>query len=703
MASARSFVILCLLGASLAGAAKVEMNPIRKIVTLMQDMQKEIEAEGEKEKELYDKFMCFCETGEGELQAAIEGGNAKISELSAKHESETAEKSQIDQELADHKSDREQAKKDVEEATAIRNKENAEYEAVAADSATNIKALSGALPALEQGMGGAALLQTQGGNRLVKIVQNSQDVDSYDRDNVLAFLQGKSEGDYAPQSGQIVGIMKQMLESMQKASGEADADEAKAAAGFADLNGSKQKEIEVATGAIESKTVRTGELAVSIVQAQNALDDSEEEVADNTKFLATLKVQCVEKTKEWQERSALRAQEVAAISEAIAILNDDDALDVFKKTAASAFTQQSVGFLQSKHTKASRMVKAQTIFEMAAAKHHSTQLALISYSMRTQLKLASKAQEQTMNFNQILQMIDQMVGILDREQAEDDKSHSYCEAELEKSGDEKAAANDALAQTEATITELKDSSASLDSDIATLTEQIKDLDKSVAAATEQRKAEHAEYTNTATLNEAAMQLLAKAKNRLNKFYNPVLYKKEARKELSMEDSLYVKAGREEFVGLVQIRSHAQQPQAPATFDGPVAKKGEKSSGVIALMTQMEGELKSDMQAAENDEKSAQTEYEDLMADSSATRAQNAQSITDKEASRATLETKLAEAEESKALSTESLEDIGMTINHLHTQCDFLLQNYDARKEARSAESESLKNGKAVLSGADFGF
>jgi len=698
---ARSFVVLCLLG--LAGAATVEMNPIRKIVTLMQDMQKEIEQEGETEKGLYDKFMCFCETGEGDLKAAIEAASAKISELSAKHESETAEKSQIDQELADHKSDREQAKKDVEEATAIRNKENAEYEATAADSAANIKALSGALPAIEKGMGGAALLQTEGGNRVMKIVQNSADVDSYDRDNVIAFLQGKSEGDYAPQSGQIVGIMKQMLESMQKASAEADADEAKAAAGFAELTGSKQKEIEVATAAIESKTVRTGELAVSIVQAQNALDDSEEELADNQKFLATLKVQCVEKTKEWQERSALRAQEVSAISEAIAILNDDDALDVFKKSVPSAAMIQQTGFLQAKSTKASKMVKAQTIFEMAAAKHHSTELALISYSMRTSLKLASKTGMQTMNFGMIMKMIDQMLGILEREQGEDDKSHEYCEAELEKAGDEKAATTDALAQTEASITELKDSSASLDSDIATLTEQIKELDKSVAAATEQRKSEHAEYTNTATLNEAAAQLLAKAKNRLNKFYNPTLYKKEAKKELSMEDSLYVKAGREEFVGLVQIRSHAQQPTPPETFGGPVEKKSEKSSGVIALMTQMEGELKSDMQAAENDEKAAQKEYEELMADSSTTRAQNAQSITDKEASRATLETKLAEAEESKALSTESLEDIGMTINHLHTQCDFLLQNYDARKEARSAEAESLKNGKAVLSGADFSF
>merc|ERR1719487_2250275 len=204
-----------------------------------------------------------------------------------------------------------------------------------------------------------------------------------------------------------------------------------------------------------------------------------------------------------------------------------------------------------------------------------------------------------------------MLSILEREQGDDDKEYNYCESELEKSNDESAATKDTLAQTEASITELKDEAANLQSDIAALTEQIKELDKSVAAATEQRKAEHAEYTNTATLNEAAMQLLGKAKNRLNKFYNPTLYKKEARKELSMEDSLYVKAGREEFVGLVQIRSHSQQPQPPPTFDGPVQKKGEKSSGVIALMTQMEGELKSDMQAAENDEKAAQKEYEEL--------------------------------------------------------------------------------------------
>merc|ERR1719171_1815340 len=171
----------------------------------------------------------------------------------------------------------------------------------------------------------------------------------------------------------------------------------------------------------------------------------------------------------------------------------------------------------------------------------------------------------------------------------------------------------------------------------------------------------------------------------------------------MEDSLYAKAGRDEFVSpaLVQIRSHSRQPQAPETFSGIQQPKREKSTGVIALMEMMQSDLKSDMADAEADEKMAQKEYESLMTDSAETRAQDAKSITDKEAAMAELETKITETAEAKAMSVESSEDIQMTINHLHTSCDFLLQNYDSRKEARTNELESLKNGKAVLSGANF--
>merc|ERR1719265_2342061 len=144
-------------------------NPIRKVVTLMQNMQKEIEAEGAKEKELFEKFMCYCSGGSDGLKKAIADAQAQSEELTAKIKSEEAEKAQIAQDLIDHKKDREGATADIEEATVIRTKEAAEFAAFKADSETNIAAMGSAIPALEKGMGGAALLQLPGVSGLRKI------------------------------------------------------------------------------------------------------------------------------------------------------------------------------------------------------------------------------------------------------------------------------------------------------------------------------------------------------------------------------------------------------------------------------------------------------------------------------------------------------------------------------------------------------
>merc|ERR1719181_644450 len=152
-------------------ATGVGANPIRKIVTLMQNMQKEIEAEGEKEKELFDKFMCFCSANTGDLGKAEADAKAKSEEMSAKLKSEEAEKSQLEQELVDHKTDRETAKSDLAEATTLREKETAEFSAMKADSETNIAFLTSAIPAIEKGMGAASLLRMPAGRKLQKLVE----------------------------------------------------------------------------------------------------------------------------------------------------------------------------------------------------------------------------------------------------------------------------------------------------------------------------------------------------------------------------------------------------------------------------------------------------------------------------------------------------------------------------------------------------
>merc|ERR1719428_710408 len=408
MAVFRAFLLL-LLAATTAEALQSEgANPIRKIVTLLQNMQKEIEAEGAKEKELFDKFMCFCSGNNGELSKAAADATAAIEQLGAKLKAEEAEKVTVAQELIDHKKDREQAGEDVNEATMIREKEAGEYAALKADSEKNIAAMASAIPALEKGMGGASLMQLPGASDLHKLVATYPNVDPMDRKNALAFLE--QSGDYVPQSGQIVGILKGMKDQMEANLKEAIADEEKAIAGFADLKASKNKEVEAATTAIETKTVRSGELAVSVVQTKDSLEDTQVELADTQKFIAQLESECATKEKEWAVRQKLRAEEISAISEAIGILNDDDALDVFKKAVPSALVQDQVGFLQRSNGLASAAQKAQTMLATAASKSHDQHLNLLLFTLNSKLKAGSKGQAKGMEG--VIKMIDDMVTLL---------------------------------------------------------------------------------------------------------------------------------------------------------------------------------------------------------------------------------------------------------------------------------------------------
>merc|ERR1719235_769105 len=95
----------------------------------------------------------------------------------------------------------------------------------------------------------------------------------------------------------------------------------------------KEAEISLNEEAVITKDKRVGELLVTISEDSHALEDAQEELANAQKFLSNMKEECANKAKEKDARAKMRAQEVEAISEAINILNDDDALEVFKKTA----------------------------------------------------------------------------------------------------------------------------------------------------------------------------------------------------------------------------------------------------------------------------------------------------------------------------------------------------------------------------------
>merc|ERR1719456_1143452 len=184
-----------------AAAEDASANPIRRVVTMLQMMVKKVEAEGEKEEELFDKFMCYCETSGSELEKSIDEGTAKVSQLESDIKEAEGLKAQLEAELAQHKQDRADAKAAIEKATAMREKEHKSFAAEDSETKSNIDALGRAIPAIEKGMAGS-FLQTGFGTKLKALVVSSKiaSITEYDRNELVSFLSGKAG--YAPASGE---------------------------------------------------------------------------------------------------------------------------------------------------------------------------------------------------------------------------------------------------------------------------------------------------------------------------------------------------------------------------------------------------------------------------------------------------------------------------------------------------------------------
>merc|ERR1719420_833506 len=134
------------------------------------------------------------------------------------------------------------------------------------------------------------------------------------------------------------------------------------------------------------------------------------------------------------------------------------------------------------------------------------------------------------------------------------------------------------------------------------------------------------FLKTQAEGSAATQLVEAAKNKLNKFYRPNLYKAPQRRELTEEERIAVSAGAPDprdaeeaaaagqgITVFAQIRqaSNAVPPPPPETF-GAYQKKDGKSNGVMALMDNMVNDLKSEHTESEHEEEVAQKDYEDLL-------------------------------------------------------------------------------------------
>jgi len=386
-----------------------------------------------------------------------------------------------------------------------------------------------------------------------------------------------------------------------------------------------------------------------------------------------------------------------ALADTIKVLNDDDALELFKKAIpASSFVQVSVSTVATRNHALAEIRKA-----------HSPKLDFIALAI----------QGKKIGFDKVIKMIDEMTATLKQEQLDDDHKKEYCAKQFDVADDKKKGLERSVADLETAIADMKDGIANSKSDIQALESGLKALDQSVAESSEQRKEENAEFTELMSSDSAAKEILGFAKNRLNKFYNPALYEAPPKRELSDEDRATLAAGGTlaptaapggiagtGVTVLADVSQHdLAKPPPPPEAPGAYKKKGEETNGVIAMINLIIKDLDKEMTIAKTEEKDAQSDYETMMKDSAAKRRDDSKRLADKQGTLADLQASLQSSTDEKASTTKELGATVQYIHSLHAECDWLLQYFEVRKEARTSEIDALGKAKAVLSGADFSF
>jgi hypothetical protein len=356
----------------------------------------ELVAEADKEAEMYDKMVCWCETNEKEKKKAIADAEALDKELSAEIESRAAKFGEDSTEIERLKSQIAEDTESLKKATAIREGEAAEFYETNKDLIQSLTNLKNAIQILGKHQAsasfvqldapvlasmravltdlafkhkmieadkierrgkkqnGASFLSTETGSLGASLLSvfDSNAVDAAGAtfplsvaEKVLAntakatstaaFLQSElapTAGSYSTQSSTIYGILTTMKEEFEANLGEDQKNEVKSKEGYEAMAAAKQAQIETAKEKLDELEAANADNQKALSDAKENLQLCREQRSKDVEFLQNLKVTCMDLDKQWELRSKTRTEETLAVSEALKIITADDSMDLLRQT-----------------------------------------------------------------------------------------------------------------------------------------------------------------------------------------------------------------------------------------------------------------------------------------------------------------------------------------------------------------------------------
>merc|ERR1712038_661903 len=472
---ALAFVVLFASSSALSFDVVAAKNrPVSKVITLLKDMLKQLEKEAEEDEEIYDKLACWCETNDKEKTKAIADAEAKIEDLTTKIEELTAASARLNTEIKNLESEVAKNQEALDKATAIREKQLAEFNEEEKDLLESISALKAAVTVLSKHQGGAFLQLPQ--SHILGVATTIQHelqkhaallrgiITPSQKRAAASFIQSPQDyfdakptfkQSYAPQSGEIFGILTQMLETFEANLSQSQKEEQENQKAYEDLKAAKEAEIAAGQEQIDKKTAELADTDEKNAQAKEDIEDTKKSLAADEEFLMMLKEKCAMTDKEWEERQKTRQLEMEAVSKALAVLSGDDAHDLFTRTFNPALMQMEAAATSKRREQASR------VLSMVAQKFHNPRISTLAY----QVKLDA--------FTRVKKAIDDMIAQLLKEKADEIKHKDFCTDEFnanqlqtEKKDHEKQDLIARIEDLDSTIKALAEAIATLKAEIA---------------------------------------------------------------------------------------------------------------------------------------------------------------------------------------------------------------------------------------------
>jgi len=563
-------------------------RPVTKVVNLLKDMLKQLEKEASEDEDIFQKMACWCETNDKEKTKSIKDAEARISALTTEIEQGSQNSARLNTEIKHLSAEVAANQAALDQADEMRQKDLAEFNENEKDMLLAINQLKSAVQVLGSQHGGsfaqvAATIQELMQKHWI-LLQSV--ITPAERKAAAAFVQAPGfdseptfKQSYAPQSGAIFGILKQMKETFETNLSQAQKDELASQKAFNQLKAAKEEQIQDGQAQVDSKTQELAETDERLAQAKQDIEDTRNSLSADEKFLMDLKEKCQMTDKEWEERQKTRSLEMEACSKALAVLSSDDAHDLFSRTLG--FLQMETSAMHVRRQSASQLLSAE------AKKLSSPRLAALAIRVKLDA------------FTKVKKAIDDLIAALLKQK----------EDEIKK--------KDLIAQIEdltLTIEDLTKAIETLQAEIAEAKEQLK-------RAGEDREKANKEFQTTVADQRETQKMLTAALDILSEFYGAALLQQPAPAGFSEYKKSGASGGVMGMLKQIITDAKAMEAEAPrdeteqqAAYESFVSETNntiEEKNKDIANKSETKAKAESDLVEAKEEKEATLLELENL--------------------------------------------------------------------------------------------